>query len=50
VSKAVSHNGADLEFDGLTNRKPVKGVSDERRDIGKLWDVPMRGAAALKAD
>src|SRR6218665_1285233 len=40
ASKTVSHEGADLELDALTNRKPVKGVSDERRDMGELWDAP----------
>ena len=27
-SRTVSHRGADLELDALTNRKSVKGVSD----------------------
>jgi len=32
--KIVYHKRADLELDALTNRKLVKGVSDERRDMG----------------
>ena len=39
ASKTVSHKGADLELDALTNRKPAKGVSDKRRDMGELWDA-----------
>ena len=38
ASKTVSHKGAYLELDALTNRKPGKGVSDEERDMGELWD------------
>ena len=47
TSKAVSHEGADLELDALMNRKPVNGVSDKRSDMRELWDAPMRRAAAL---
>ena len=46
TSKTVSHEGADLELDAQTNRKPVKRVSDERRYMEELWDVPVRLAAA----
>src|SRR6218665_3280873 len=40
ASKPHSHKGADIELDALTNRKPVKEVSDEGRDMGELWDAP----------
>jgi len=29
----ISHEEADLELNALTNGKPAKGVSDERRDM-----------------
>jgi len=35
ASKTVSHKGADLELDALANRKPVKGVSEERKGMGE---------------
>jgi len=40
ASKTVSHEVVDLELDVLVNRKPVKGVSGERRDMGELWGAP----------
>ena len=40
TSKTVSHEGEDIELDALTNRKPVKGVSDDKRDMGELCDAP----------
>ena len=40
ASKAVCHEGTDLELDALTNSKPVKGASDERRDIGECLHAP----------
>ena len=46
--KTVSHKGADLEFDTLTNRKPVKVVSYERRDMGELWDVPYETGISIE--
>jgi len=39
ASKTVSHEGADLELDVLTNRMPVKRVSNERRDMEELCDT-----------
>ena len=36
ASKTVSHEGADIEMDALDNGKPVKEVSDERRDMVEL--------------
>ena len=36
--RRVSHEGGDLQL----NKKPVKGVSDERRDMGEPCDAPMR--------
>jgi len=51
ASKTVSREGADLELDSLTNRKPVKGGSEEKRDMGELWDAPpMRRATGLRTD
>ena len=35
----VSYKGADLELDSLANGKPMKGVSDEGRDMGEICDV-----------
>jgi len=44
--------GADLELNALTNRKPVKEASDERRDrpMGELWDTSMRRSAVFRTD
>jgi len=39
TNKTVSDKVADLELDGLANRKPVKRVSDKRRDMGELCNV-----------
>ena len=50
ASKTVSHEVVDLELDVLVNRKPVKGVSGERKDTGELWEAPMRWAAAVRTD
>ena len=50
ASKTVSHEEADLELDSLTNRKPLTGGSHERRDMGELWDAPMRLVTALRTD
>jgi len=48
TSKTVSHEGADLELDALTNRKPLKGVSDERRDMGELRDAPYETSGSIE--
>jgi len=48
ASKTVSHKGADLELDALTNRKPVKGVSDEGRHRQNIVIPSMRRTAALR--
>ena len=42
ASKTVSQEGADLDLDALTNRKPVKGVSGEIKDVGEFLDAIMR--------
>jgi len=42
ASKTVSHEGTDPELDALANRKLVKGVSEERRDMRELCDAPHR--------
>jgi len=44
----VAYEGADLELDALTNRKPVKGVSDERRDIGEFSDAPYETGSSIE--
>jgi len=48
ASKTVSHEGAGLELDALTNRKPVKGISDERRDMGELLDAPYETSSSIE--
>jgi len=48
ASKIVSHEGADLTLDALTNRNPVKRVYDERRIIGELWDVPYEKGSSIE--
>jgi len=48
VSKTVSHEGADIDLNALANRKPVKGVSDERRDKENFETLPAKLAAALR--
>ena len=50
ASKTVSHKETALKLDALKNRKPVNGVSAERRDIEELCDAPWRRAAALRTD
>ena len=48
ASKTVSHEETDLELDVLMNRKLVKGISDERRDMGELWDVPNATGSSIE--
>ena len=48
ASKTVFHEGSDFELDALANRKPMKGVSAERRDMGELCNVTASIAAALR--
>jgi len=39
ASKTVSHEGADLILDVLANGKPVKEVSDVKRDMGEFCSL-----------
>ena len=48
AGKTISHEGADLELDALANGEPVKGVSDERRDMGKLRNAPYEPGRSIK--
>jgi len=48
ASKTVSEKGVHLELHALVNRRPVKGVSDEK-DMWENFVMPtMRWAAALR--
>ena len=40
AGETIPHEGADFQFDVLANEEPVKGVSVERRYVGKLRNAP----------
>ena len=46
--KTIYHEGADIELDALTNRKPGEGVSDERNS-GVTRGAGARGQGILVA-
>ena len=48
ASKTVSHEGADLELDALTNRKSVKLFLMKEDLLENFGMPPMRWAAALR--
>ena len=45
ASETVLHEGVDVEFDAQANWEPVKGVSNNKTDMGELRYVPKREAA-----
>jgi len=47
-AEPVFHEGADLELYALRNRKQVKGVSDEIRDMGVLWAAPYEMGSSIE--